>query len=89
MALPPPPNFVLNAVRACGVPELPLFDGKSPAERVTSEVFENDFVTCKNLTKEDLNDIFKSYASLTTANGRIVFNPYYMLWSYGQRDCTE
>ena len=75
MALPPPPNFVLNAVLACGVPNLPLFDGQSPAERVTSEVFENDFVTCKNLTKEDLNDSIRSYANLTVANGRIVLNP--------------
>ena len=75
MALPPPPNFVLNAVLACGVSYLPLFDGQSPAERVTSEVFENDFVTCKNLTKEDLNDSIKSYTNLTIANGRIVLNP--------------
>ena len=74
-ALPPPPNFVLVAVRACGVPDMPLFDGQGPAERITSEVFEDDFETCKTITKEDLYDNFKSYTNLTVANGRIVLNP--------------
>ena len=60
MGLLPPPNFVLIAVRACGVPEMPLFLGKSPAERVTSEIFEDDFMTCKSLSKEELKDNLKS-----------------------------
>ena len=74
-ALPPPPNFVLNAVRACGVPDVPLFEGNGPAERISGELFEDDFATCKNMTKEDLNDSFKGYTNLTVANGRIVLNP--------------
>lgn len=75
MALPPPPNFVLNAVRACGVPDVPLFMGQGPAERVSSELFEDDFITCKTLTKDELKESFKSYTSLTVAGGRIVLNP--------------
>ena len=75
MALPPPPNFVLNAVRACGVPDVPLFMGQGPAERITAEVYEDDFITCKSLSKDELNENFKSYSSLTAANGRIVLNP--------------
>ena len=71
-ALPPPPNFVLVAVRACGVPDLPLYDGEGPAERITNEVFEDGFATCKTITKEDLYDNFKSYSNLTLANGKIV-----------------
>ena len=73
--LPPLPNFVLLAVRACGVPDQPLFNGQGPAERIASEVFEDDFETCKTITKEDLYDNFKSYTNLTVANGRIVLNP--------------
>ena len=75
MALPPPPNHVLDAVRACGVPDVPAFMGQGPAQRVASEIFEDDFTTCKNLTKEELNENFKSYSNLTIAGGRIVLNP--------------
>ena len=74
-ALPPPPNFVLIAVRACGVPDVPLFNNEGPAQRITAKVFEDDFATCKNLSKDELNDSLKSYSNLTVANGRIVLNP--------------
>ena len=73
--LPPPPNLMLLAVRACGVPDLPLYLGQGPAERVFSEIFKDDFTTCKNLTREDLNNSFKSYSSFRIANERISFNP--------------
>ena len=75
MALPTPPNFVLTAVRACGLGDGLLYQGESPAQRIATQLFEDDFASCKSLTKEDLNDSFKSYASLTATNGKITLNP--------------
>ena len=35
----------------CGVPDLPLYDGQSPAQRVSNEIFEDDFITCNSILK--------------------------------------
>ena len=59
----------------CGVPDLPLYDGQSPAQRISNEIFEDDFITCKSISKDELYDSLVSYSKLTAANGRITLNP--------------
>jgi hypothetical protein len=46
MAAIPPVFTVHNAMVACGVNDVVLFDGDTPAERIAADLFGDDFATC-------------------------------------------
>ena len=68
-------HSVREALALCGVNDVNLFGGETQAQRLATEVFGNDFETCKDKTSEELKEDLKSYSQLTAANGRIRINP--------------
>ena len=69
-------NTVIDALALCGVPNgNVLYDGRNAATRISSDVFGDDFTTCMDLSFEDLDNDWKSYSSLTVAQGQIRLQP--------------
>ena len=50
------------------VPDIVLFDGKTPAQRMATDIFFDDFL-------DHINDALKAYAALTVTNRRIILQP--------------
>ena len=76
MAAPAVAHTVLTAIIACGIPNgAPLFGGRTQAQRISEDIFNDDFSTVLDMTFKDLDTEFKSYSELTAANGRIQLNP--------------
>ena len=97
-AVPPPVALqtVLNAIIACGVDHVALWNGSTAAERIASDVFDDDFYSCMDKSFEDLDDDMKSYSSLTVMNGQIRLNPVtkknirgFIQWSRNRIQCNE
>ena len=66
------PVFTIrDAMIACGMDDVHLFDGETQAQRFATEVFDNDFTACMDKTFEELDDDFKSYSTLTIADGQV------------------
>ena len=72
--LPLPPS-VRSTLVLCGVPDVGLFDGKTPAQRLASDIFFDDFLAVIDTTRDNVTDALKAYASLTVTNGRIILQP--------------
>jgi hypothetical protein len=80
MANAPPPNVaivftVLDALIACGVDNVTLFQNETAAQRLTDDVFDDQFTTCQDLTFKELDDHFKTYSELTVQQGQIRIRP--------------
>ena len=69
------PFTVANAMYDCGITDATVFQGISKAERIASEVFDDDFSSCMDKTYTDLDDDLKSYSMLTVTNGQIRLTP--------------
>ena len=68
-------NTVIASLIACGVPLLLVFNGQSPAQRVSNDIFLDDFSTCLSISTDEVNDAFVAYTKLTVPNGRVPFQP--------------
>ena len=55
---------VNDAMVLCGIPA-------ASAVTIASEVFMDDFETCKDISEDDLYDAFKTFSTLTVAQGQI------------------
>jgi hypothetical protein len=80
MANAPPPNIaivhtVLDALIACGVDNVTLFQNETAAQRLADDVFDDQFSTCQDLTFKELDDHFKTYWELTVQQGQIRIHP--------------
>ena len=64
-----------QALTLCGVDDALLFEGETQAQRISNEVFDDDFVSCLDKTFSDLEDDWKTYSSLTVAQGQIRLRP--------------
>ena len=69
-------NTVLNAMVLCGVNSLIQWNGSTAAERIATEVFDDDFQSCIDLTYDELEENLKMYSALTVANGQIRLRPH-------------
>ena len=58
---------ILEAMGECGVTNQDLFEDKTQAERLASDLFSDDFNTCMDKTHEELDSDFKTYSDLTQA----------------------
>ena len=67
-AVPQPPFTLRQAMERCGLPA-------NDAAAFASEVFMDDFETCKDVTDDDLLDAFKTFSGLTVAQGQIRLLP--------------
>ena len=73
-----PPYTVETAFIACGFPQ-------ARAEKVASEFFNDNFLSCKNTTRNDMKDAFKALAGMTVNQGGMKFTP--MQKNYIQTFC--
>jgi hypothetical protein len=72
---PGPPFTLVLAMEACGVNNVLVFNGETPAKRFAEEIFDTDYITCMDKTFEELDADFKTYAELMAAQGQIHINP--------------
>ena len=75
-----PPNApavytVREAMTECGVDDVDLFDGRTQAERLATDLFSDDFHTCMDKTHAELDSDFKTYSDLTQVQGQIRVTP--------------
>ena len=77
MAALPPMSSVHDAMIACGVDNTAAneFEGRTQAARVATDIFFDSFETVARKSMKELTTEFKTYTSLTAANGRIPLNP--------------
>ena len=66
---------VLDSIIACGVNNVQLFNGQTKAQRIASEIFDNDFESCRFKSNDELKEDLKAYSGLTAAQGQIRLNP--------------
>ena len=74
--LPVPDTYtVREAMIECGVNDTDVFEGKTQAERLATDLFGDDFQTCMDKTHTELDSDFKTYSDLTQAQGQIRVTP--------------
>ena len=57
---PPLPPSVRITLVLCGVPDVGLFDGKTPAQRMAADIFFDDFLAVLDTTHNQINDALKA-----------------------------
>lgn len=58
---------VEDALVACGVSNVNMFNDQSDAERMAEDLLNDDFYSTMDKTFEELDEDFKTYANLTQA----------------------
>ena len=71
----PPVFTVFDAMVKSGVNANNNFQDRSSAERIATDIFEDDFTTCMDKTFKDIDDGLKSFSSLTVLQGQIRILP--------------
>ena len=66
---------VRMTITACGVDDVNLWNGMTKSERISNELFNNDFNTFRDIKYEEIQEEVKSYSRLTAAQGQIRLNP--------------
>ena len=66
---------IFDAMVACGVDNAIRFNGDTAAERIATEIFDNDFMSCLDKDVSELEDDFKTYSGLTVNQGQIRLHP--------------
>ena len=75
-AAPLPPTFtVVDAMLTAGVSVVDNFRGSSSAQRIATNIFEDDFNTCMDKTHKDIDDDLKVFSQLAATQGRISVLP--------------
>ena len=70
------PFTVLDALITCGIDNDTQFHGQTHAEeRIASNIFDDTFSTCMDLTLKELDEHFKKYSELSQAQGQIRILP--------------
>ena len=64
-----------QAIALCGINDINVVGGQTRAQRISSEVFGDDFEACKDKSEDELKEDLKTYSQLTVANGQIRLNP--------------
>ena len=63
-------NTVCDALALCGINNVQRWNNQTKAERISSDIFGDNFATANNIL-----DDFKSYSALTVANKQIRLTP--------------
>ena len=67
------PTFTVEkTIFDCGVMDVALFNGNRKADRMATELFDDDFSFCMDKTYEEFDENLKSYSNLTVFNGKLV-----------------
>ena len=71
-------NTVATALALCGVDtdmNNIIFNGSTTSVRIANEIFDDSFDTFMDITFEELDDHWKTYATLTVADGKVCLRP--------------
>ena len=68
-------NTVYDAIIACGVDDAAFWNGSTNAQRISTDMFDNDFDSILNKSYEEMDKDVKSYSIMMVANGQIRLNP--------------
>ena len=66
---------IRNALIACSVNNVALYEGETAAAQLENDIFDDDFSACMDKTFEDLDDDLKAYSTMNLDNGQIRLNP--------------
>ncbi len=67
---------MIDALILCGLDSNPIiFNGETIPTRVSSDIFDDSFMTCMDKTRTELEDSWKTYAQLTVNQGQIRLRP--------------
>ena len=69
------PFTMLDAMIACGVDNNTAFNGQNQAQRISADILGDDYASCIDKTKSELDDDLKAYSALTATNGQIRLSP--------------
>jgi hypothetical protein len=92
--IPPivPAFTVHDAMISCGINNIDLYDGDTPAERIATDLFGDVYATCTDKSFEELDYEFKTYSDLTQNQGQIRLLPgaecmikVFIQWVRGER----
>jgi len=75
MADVPPLFTVYDDMVICGIDDATFFQGRTQAERISFEIFSDDFSTTMDVSTEELNEEFKALMGMTVAQGQIRLMP--------------
>ena len=75
MAANPANHTVLDAIVLCGVNHQIMFNRATAAERISTEIFDDDFSSCMDKSMKELDADLAMYSALTVANGQIRLTP--------------
>ena len=68
-------HTVRDAIAACGIDNNNLFDGRMPAQRIATDMFDDEFQSCLDKTNDEIDADIKTYSSLTQLQGQIRLQP--------------
>ena len=71
-------NNVSDALALCGVNNdnnNMIFNGVTASQRIANEVFDDSYESFIDITLAELDDCWKTYATLTLAEGRLRLRP--------------
>jgi hypothetical protein len=69
------PFTLHDAMVACGVNDTDNFDDDTPARRMATDLFGDDYATCMDKSFAELDDEFKTYSDLMQNQGQIRLLP--------------
>ena len=61
---------VKDTMVACGCDDHISFNGQTVAERIATDIFDDDFESGVDISYSNLYEDLKSYSTLTVANGQ-------------------
>ena len=67
--------MVLDAMVACGIDNVAMYNGQTAAKCIAADIFADNFNLCMDKSMDELQQDFKSYSDLTQAQGQIRFSP--------------
>ena len=66
---------VLDAINQIGIVDQVLFNGNTRAERIATEMFDDNFESCIDKTFKEIDEDLKSWSAMTINNGQIRLTP--------------
>ena len=71
----PPIHMALDAMVACGIDNVAMYEGQTVAKCIAADIFADNFNSGMDKSMDELQQDFKSYSDLTQAQGQIRFSP--------------
>ena len=69
------PHTVRSALALCGVNDVIGWNNQTDAQRIASDLFDDDFHSCMDKTFSALDEDWKTYSNVTITNGQIRLLP--------------